>query len=240
MPALAVFGPPELWPNEDLVAFTDQFDAPLVEAAYRSGVFPMPLRRAFFGRRMAWWSPLDRGLIEPADFRASRSLAQSAKRYRVTVNQAFDRVVAACADPGRPGGWIDADVQAVYGQLHRAGLAVSVEVWDRADQLVGGLYGVSLGGLFAGESMFHRPSGRDASKVALWRLVADWLTPTPGGGARLVDVQWATPHLVSLGAKSVPRLEYLERLSIVLDQPRPSWPGGTIANDMVSESSSSI
>ncbi|MDR0990911.1 MAG: leucyl/phenylalanyl-tRNA--protein transferase [Propionibacteriaceae bacterium] len=223
MPVLEVFGPPSQWPDEDLVAFSDQFDADLVLAAYRSGVFPMPLPQAYFPARMAWWSPLKRGLIEPANFRASRSLRQSAKHYRVTVNQAFDAVLDGCADPSRPGGWIDADIRSVYDELHRSGLVVSVETWTLGGDLAGGLYGVSLGGLFAGESMFHDPDlGRDASKVALWRLITEWLQPL--GSAGVIDVQWATPHLTSLGATTVSRAEYLARLAAVIDQPRPAWP----------------
>jgi len=223
MPVQHVFGPPEQWPDEDLVAFSDQFDVALVLAAYHSGVFPMPLHQAFFCPRMAWWSPVRRGVLEPAALKVTRSLGQSAKRYHVTVNQAFPAVLAGCADHRRPNGWIDADICAIYTELHQLGLVVSVETWTAAGQLAGGLYGVSLGGLFAGESMFHCPgSGRDASKVALLHLVRDWLRPGPYD--RLVDVQWCTPHLASLGAIEVNRLEYLERLGQVLDQPAPAWP----------------
>jgi leucyl/phenylalanyl-tRNA--protein transferase len=223
VPALQVFGPPELWPAEDLVAFSDGLDADLAVAAYRSGVFPMPLERSFFGARMAWWSPVRRGVLEPADLRVTRSLRQSAKKYRVTVNQAFADVLAGCADPRRPGGWIDRDIRAVYTELHQAGIAISVETWTRDGVLAGGLYGVSLGGLFAGESMFHRADiGRDASKVALLRLVTDWLLP--GGHPRLIDAQWRTDHLARLGVVEIGRRDYLDRLGPLLDAPRPEWP----------------
>ena len=121
----------------------------------------------------------------------------------------FDEVVAACSDPRRPQGWITGDIAAAYGELHRLGWAHSVEAW-RDGELAGGLYGVGIGGLFAGESMYHRV--RDASKVALVALV-DLLR---GGGATLLDVQWTTPHLASLGAIDVPRTEYLARLSDAL------------------------
>jgi len=221
MPVLQVFGPPELWPDEDLVAFSDAFDADLAVAAYRSGVFPMPLHGAFFGAHMAWWSPVRRGVLELDRLRVTRSLRQSAKKYRVTFNRAFPEVLAGCADPRRPGGWIDADIRAVYSELHAAGVAVSVEAWDGQGRLAGGLYGVTLGGLFAGESMFHAPAGRDASKVALLRLV-EWLRAD--GRPRLIDVQWATPHLTSLGVTEIPRAAYLERLGGLLDQPPPAWP----------------
>jgi leucyl/phenylalanyl-tRNA--protein transferase len=220
---LEVFGPPRSWPGEDLVAFSDRFDADLTLAAYRSGVFPMPLRQAFFTDRMAWWSPLRRGVLEAGGLKVSRSLRQSARRYRVTSDQAFDQVVAACAEPDRPGGWIDDDVRAVYGRLHRQGVAHSVECWTADGRLAGGLYGVGLGGLFAGESMFHRPGyGRDASKVALLGLVERL---TEDGLPRLIDVQWATPHLVSLGVVEIARAAYLARLAELIDWPDPVWPG---------------
>jgi leucyl/phenylalanyl-tRNA--protein transferase len=221
VPALQVFGPPELWPDDDLVAFSDAFNADLTVAAYRSGVFPMPLREAFFDAHMAWWSPRRRGVLEPGRLRVTRSLRQSAKKYRVTFNQAFPAVLAGCADPARPGGSIDDDIRAVYTELHAAGVAVSVEAWDRRGELAGGLYGVTLGGLFAGESMFHTPAGRDASKVALLALVG-WLRAD--GRPRLVDVQWATPHLTSLGVSELARPDYLARLDSLLDQPPPAWP----------------
>ncbi|MDR1213144.1 MAG: leucyl/phenylalanyl-tRNA--protein transferase [Propionibacteriaceae bacterium] len=221
MPMLEVFGPPRSWPGEDLVAFSDRFDADLALAAYRSGVFPMPLRRAFFPERMAWWSPLRRGVLAAGELKVSRSLRQSARRYRVTCDQAFDRVIAACAEPDRPGGWIDADIQAVYGRLHRMGRVHSVECWSADGRLAGGLYGVGLGGLFAGESMFHRSGyGRDASKVALWRL-AEWLGRD--GRPRLIDVQWSTPHLASLGVSEISRAAYLDRLAELIDWPDPPW-----------------
>jgi leucyl/phenylalanyl-tRNA--protein transferase len=223
MPVLAVFGPPRLWPDEDVVAFSDTFDADLVLAAYRSGVFPMPLREAFFSARMAWWSPVRRGILEPGALRVARSLRQSAKRYTCTVNQAFDQVLAGCGDPGRPGGWIDEDIVEVYGQLHGLGYAVSVETWAPDGRLAGGLYGVSLGGLFAGESMFHdRVYGRDASKVALVHLVERYLAAD--GVPRLIDVQWSTPHLATLGATEISRMAYLDRLAGVIDRPAPAWP----------------
>jgi leucyl/phenylalanyl-tRNA--protein transferase len=117
-------------------------------------------------------------------------------------------VVTACADPSRQGAWIDPRIHAAYVQLHELGWAHSVEVFDpRTDRLVGGLYGVRIGRLFAGESMFHRTT--DASKVALVHLV-DWLRHT---GATLLDVQWQTAHLASLGVVAIARSEYLERLA---------------------------
>ena len=172
-------------------------------AAYRSGLFPMPVGR---GPRIAWWSPDPRGLLPLDGLRISRSLRQACRRYEVRVDTAFDAVIRRCADPSRDGGWISADIMSAYSVLHDLGWAHSVETWA-GDELVGGLYGVSIGGLFAGESMFH--DATDASKVALVGLV-DRLT---AGGATLLDVQWTTPHLTSLGAVDVPRPRYLELLA---------------------------
>jgi leucyl/phenylalanyl-tRNA--protein transferase len=164
------------------------------------------------GRRpVGWWSPDPRGILPLEALRVSRSLRRSRQRYEIRIDHAFDDVVAACADPGRDGGWITLDVRVAYGRLHRIGWAHSVEAWDReTGELAGGLYGVHVAGLFAGESMFHR--GRDASKVALVALVERLRSI----GAVLLDVQWLTPHLASLGAIEIPRAAYLERLDRAL------------------------
>lgn len=180
-------------------------------AGYRSGLFPMPLRGV---GPMAWWSPDPRGVLEPAALRVTKSLARSVRRYEVRLDTAFAAVVAACADPARASGWIDDRIARAYGELHRLGWAHSVEAWSREGELVGGLYGVAVGGLFAGESMFHRAP--DASKVALVGLVERL------GADALLDVQWATPHLASLGATEVPRAAYLERLREALARPLPA------------------
>jgi|TARA_B100000809_G_scaffold176612_1_gene174004 leucyl/phenylalanyl-tRNA--protein transferase len=141
-------------------------------------------------------------------------------RFEVRVDTAFDEVVAACADPTREHGWIDGRISSAYVELHRLGWAHSVEAWD-ADGLAGGLYGVAIGGLFAGESMFHRRT--DASKVALAGL-----TDLLGNGAdRLVDVQWCTPHLARLGAVELSREDYLERLPDLTLAAGPNWPTPT-------------
>jgi len=219
-----LFGPPRTWPDQDLIGRSAEFDPALVLGAYRCGVFPMPLE--VLADDMGWWSPMRRGVLPLDRLRVSRSLRQSTQRYATTVDSAFDLVVSACADPARPGGWIDARIAAVYTRLFEAGYVHSVETWDDTARLVGGLYGVSLGGLFAGESMFHDPRlGRDASKVALLRL-AEILQARPDGDV-LLDVQWVTPHLASLGAVEIPRAEYLRRLSAALDQPDTVWPVAT-------------
>jgi leucyl/phenylalanyl-tRNA--protein transferase len=184
--------------------------------AYRHGLFPMPLRR----RTLAWWSPDPRGIVPLDGLRVSRSLRRSCARYEVRVDTAFDEVIAACADPGRPHGWIDDAILDAYRRLHRLGWAHSVEAWTPEGELAGGLYGIAIGGLFAGESMFHRRT--DASKVALVHLV-DLLVD---GGATLLDVQWTTPHLISLGAVDVARDDYLARLAEALARPLPAAFGG--------------
>ncbi len=199
--------------DDDLVAVGADLAPATLLSAYRQGLFPMPL--AEFDA-MSWWSPRQRGVLPLASLRVTRSMRQSARRYRVTVDEAYADVLDACGDPSRPGGWIDHQVKAAYTRLHDLGWAHSVEVWS-GDRLVGGLYGVAVGGLFAGESMFHH--ARDASKVALIGLVGLLDDGIPG---RLLDVQWATPHLESLGAVQVPRQRYLRLLSKALALPLPS------------------
>ena len=217
-----IFGPPASWPAQDLIAFSAEFDAALVLAGYAEGVFPMPLHSSGFGQ-MGWWSPVHRGVLLLDALRVTRSLRKSAKRYTTTIDAAFAEVLERCADPSRPYGWIDDDVRRVYLSLHEAGWVHSVETWDAAGRLVGGLYGVSLGGLFAGESMFHDPDhGRDASKVALLALVD--LLDDEHAEERIIDVQWQTDHLASLGVIEVERDEYLGLLAEALAAPAPAWP----------------
>jgi leucyl/phenylalanyl-tRNA---protein transferase len=182
-------------------------------AAYRRGLFPMPVRRH---DPVGWWSPDPRGVLPLDGLRVSRSLRRSCARYEIRIDTAFPEVVAACAAPDRAGGWITAPIVAAYTRLHDLGWVHSVEAWD-GDVLAGGLYGVAIGGLFAGESMFHRRT--DASKVSLVGLV-DLLSSARADG-RLLDVQWTTDHLTSLGAVDVPRAEYLARLERALARPLP-------------------
>ncbi len=184
-------------------------------AAYRAGCFPMPINR----RRIGWFSPDPRGILVPSRLRVSRSLRRSVREYDVTINTAFDQVLSGCADPARPMGWIDKRISRAYTRLHTMGWVHSVEVWD-SEGLAGGLYGVSIGGLFAGESMFHRR--RDASKVALVHLV----DLVGGDPVNLIDVQWSTPHLASLGAEECSRARYLERATAAVT-------GGVAFNDLV-------
>jgi leucyl/phenylalanyl-tRNA--protein transferase len=182
--------------GEELLGVGADLEPGTVLAAYRAGLFPMPLSRR---GAVGWWSPDPRGVLPLPDLRVSRSLRAACRRFEIRVDTAYDEVVRGCADPKRPGGWIRKDVVAAYRRLHDLGWVHSVEAWsvgpDGRDRLAGGLYGVAVGGLFAGESMFHRE--RDASKVALVGLVE---LLRAEGGDRLLDVQWATDHLLSLGA----------------------------------------
>jgi leucyl/phenylalanyl-tRNA--protein transferase len=197
-------------PGEDLVGVGADLEPGTLLAAYRAGLFPMGLGR--HGRGMVgWWSPDPRGVLPLKGLRVSRSLRRACTRFEIRVDTAFDEVVTACADPQRPGRWITPRLVEAYGQLHRLGWAHSVECW-RDGRLAGGLYGVAVGGLFAGESMFHRET--DASKVALVALVQG--LRTSDADRRLLDVQWQTPHLAGLGVAAIPRTEYLDRLGIAL------------------------
>lgn len=198
---------------DDLIGVGADLEPGTLLAAYRRGLFPMPL-----GDRepLGWFSPVRRGVLPLDGLRVSRSLRRSCRRFEIRLDTAFLDVVDACADPGRPGAWIDDAIRAAYHRLHQLGWAHSVETW-RAGELVGGLYGVATGGLFAGESMFHR--ARDASKVALVGLVE--LLSDAYADRRLLDVQWRTDHLASLGVVEIDRSDYLERLDEALELPLP-------------------
>jgi leucyl/phenylalanyl-tRNA--protein transferase len=164
---------------------------------------------------IGWWSPDPRGVLPVLSARVSRSLTRTRRRFHIRVNTAFDEVVLACADPARPHGWINPAMRRAYRQLHDLGWAHSVEAYAVDDgALAGGVFGIAIGGLFAGESMFHRRT--DASKAALLALCE--LLAAAGGPPerRLLDVQWTTPHLISLGAVDVPRTRYLDLLADAL------------------------
>lgn len=201
---------------DDVVAVGGDLEPGTLLQAYRRGMFPMHLPEG----PLAWWSPQRRGIIPLDGLRVTRSLRRSGRRFALTVDAAFAEVIEGCADPSRPHGWIGPEIRAAYLELHRLGWAHSVEAWDGDGALAGGLYGVAIGGLFAGESMFFRV--RDASKVALVHLVE----VLAASGARLLDVQWATDHLVSLGAVGVARLDYLRLLGEALAVPLPAAFGG--------------
>jgi leucyl/phenylalanyl-tRNA--protein transferase len=192
-------------PAGDLVSLGGDLQPSTVVHAYRRGIFPMEVTG--MPGMIGWWSPDPRGILPVDQLRVTRSMRQSARRYEVRVDTCFARVIRACGDPSRDDGWINEDVIVAYTRLHELGWAHSVEVFDRQGELAGGLYGVRVEGFFAGESMFHLK--RDASKVALMALV-DLMHSS---GMKLLDVQWCTEHLASLGAIAVPRPDYLTMLA---------------------------
>ena len=177
-----------------------------VLAAYRRGIFPW----FSAGQPILWWSPDPRSVLDIRDFRVQRSLAKRVRQrpYTITLDTAFPEVVQACASAPRPeqdGTWITPDMERCYTALHRAGHAHSVEAW-RGDELVGGLYGVVVGTMFCGESMFARAS--DASKIGFVHLVRQlerW-------GFETVDCQMRTEHLARFGAREIPRADFLQAL----------------------------
>lgn len=172
-------------------------------AAYRAALFPMPMGRS----RIGWFSPDPRGVLPLAGLHVSRSLRRALPDFTFTRDTCFTEVMRRCGDPRRPHGWINEAFVAAFTRLHELGWAHSVEVW-RDGELAGGLYGVRIGGLFAGESMFHSdpPLGTDASKAAVVATV-QWLRES---GGTLFDVQWKTDHLATLGVVDVARAQYLE------------------------------
>jgi leucyl/phenylalanyl-tRNA--protein transferase len=216
-PSRWAFPPLEIADPTGLLAVGADLEPATLLGAYRCGVFPMPLSRR---GRIGWWSPDPRGVLPLDRAHQSRSMTRTRKRFEIRVDTVFDAVVRACADPTRPHGWINGQMRRAYAELHRTGWAHSIEAWTPEGTLAGGLFGISIGGLFAGESMFHRQT--DASKAALLGL-CDLLRTGPDGGAGvLLDVQWTTPHLISLGALDLPRDSYLRRLSVALDLAVPA------------------
>lgn len=212
--------PPSAWTfpdpmsagDDDVVCIGGDLEPGTVLSAYRRGLFPMHLD----GSTLAWWSPEPRGVLPLDGLRVTRSLRQSCKRFEIRVDTCFAAVIDQCGHPDRNGRWINDEIRAAYLRLHEMGWVHSVEAWSLGThELAGGLYGVAIGGLFAGESMFHRE--RDASKVALVGLVE----LLRAGGASLLDVQWRTDHLASLGAIELSRAAYLEQLDDALNRPLP-------------------
>jgi leucyl/phenylalanyl-tRNA--protein transferase len=181
-------------------------------AAYRSGIFPMPV-----DGELGWFSP-DPRAIRPVGEPFRRSVRRARARYVVRVDAAFDDVVAGCADPSRPGGWITAEMRRAYRVLRDLGWAHSVEAWTPDGRLAGGLFGIAIGGFFAAESMFH--SLTDGSKAAVAGLV-EILAAAPQADSRLLDVQWTSAHLATLGVVEVSRADYLARLEAALVLPDP-------------------
>jgi leucyl/phenylalanyl-tRNA--protein transferase len=184
--------------------------------AYRRGVFPWYSAE----QPILWWAPDPRAVLLPGEFKVSRSLSRSISKrgFETRMNTAFAEVIEACAGPrrGMPGTWITPEMHAAYLLLHRRGLAHSVETW-REGRLVGGLYGVGLGRVFFGESMFMRET--DASKVALSRLVEECVARN----VPLIDCQMPSPHLASLGCRTIPRWDFEGRLAALIDYRAPVW-----------------
>lgn len=208
---------PELADADGIAGVGADLEPGTLLAAYRSGLFPMPIGR----RNIAWFSPDPRAVLPLDGLRVTRSLRRSTSRFEVRRDTCFADVMVRCADPRRPGGWITPKFVRAYHGLHELGWAHSFECYDDG-VLVGGLYGVRIGAFFAGESMFH--TATDASKVALVALV-EWLRET---GAALLDVQWLTPHLATLGAVELRRREYLEQLDRALVAGRFQPAAGTL------------
>lgn len=206
------FPDPRLADREGLVALGGDLSVARLVAAYRRGVFPWSINP------ITWWSPDPRGIIELDTLHISRSLSRVLRSgaFTVTIDQDFRGVMTACAQPapGRRSTWITGEFTSAYQELHLAGHAHSLEVW-KGDQMVGGIYGVSHGGLFAGESMFHRVS--NASKVALVRLVEHLRERR----FVLFDIQMLTPVTRQMGAVEIPREEYLRRLAKALKRKCP-------------------
>ena len=196
---------PDVADEHELVGVGADLEPSTLLAAYRTGLFPMPYQR----RHVGWWSPNPRGVLPLDGLRISRSLRKSIPRFEASLNADFEKVMRGCAHGRRPNGWINEAIVRAYVRLHQMGWAHSIEIWHDGT-LVGGLYGVRIGRFFAGESMFS--TADDASKVALVHLV-DWLRAT---GAVLLDVQWQTPHLSTLGVVEVPRSQYLRMLADAL------------------------
>lgn len=198
---------------EGLVAIGGRLSTDRLLDAYRHGIFPWPSSSY---EPMLWWSPDPRAILPLDSLHRSRRLLRRMRtgQFAFRANTAFAEVIAACSvGPGREGGtWLTPEMIAAYTELHRLGYAHSVETW-RQGELVGGVYGLAIGGLFAAESMFHRV--RDASKMALVRL-ADHLLAR---GYQLLDVQQWTPHTGSMGVIEIPRREYLARLASVIELP---------------------
>jgi leucyl/phenylalanyl-tRNA--protein transferase len=205
--------PLDVAPGDDLVAVGADLAPGTLLAAYRAGLFPMPVDPHRRRSKLAWFSPDPRGIIPLDGLHVSRSLRRSMKHFEVRMDTRFTDVIRACGDPRRPGRWITEPIVDAYGHLFDLGWGHSVEVYEHGE-LVGGLYGLRIERFFAGEAMFH--TATDASKTALVALV-DWLNDT---GAELLDVQWVTDHLASLGAVAVPRSEYVRLLAGAVEPSR--------------------
>ena len=213
------FPPLEEATVDGLLAIGGDLSSERLLAAYRKGIFPWYNP----GQPILWWSPDPRTVLYPSRLRISRSLRKTLRHshFHITTDTAFDRVIVECAESKRDGTvastWITTDMRSAYLNLYRLGHAHSVEIWQH-NRLVGGLYGVAIGGIFFGESMFSVT--RDASKVALAGLVSQLLQLE----FRLIDCQLPSTHLFSLGAQSIPRMEFVEELQLGINSKQMSIP----------------
>ncbi len=205
------FPTPEQMPKDDLVTLGADLKPETLIDSYKHGIFPMHIQIEN-KREIGWWSPQQRGILPLDKINISSSLKKSMKKYFVTFDQDFDAVIEGCGDDKRPKGWINKDIKIAYKKLFDLGYVHSVEVWNKKDELVGGLYGVEVNGLFAGESMFHKQT--DASKTAMVYLVNQL---KEAGGERIFDVQWQTPHLKSMGVIKISRAKYISLLPEVMN-----------------------
>lgn len=220
---LALIEQPDDFPNPNealddpngLLGFGALLTQPLLKRAYYEGIFPWYNA----GEPVFWWSPDPRAAFYPYNTLPSRNLRKRLRRrdFKVCINRSFSQVISACASqqPNRPDTWITDEMQHAYVRLHQSGLAHSFEVYNE-DQLVGGLYGVSIGQMFFGESMFHRMT--DASKIALFYLIKF----AAFHQFAMIDCQMPNAHLLSLGAKEVSRNEFLRYLYQYRDSEMPS------------------
>lgn len=205
-PTLRVMNPRRAG-EQDIVGVGEDLRAETLVWAYRHGIFPWPMA----GLPLFWFCPVERAVLEFEHLHVPRRLARQRRTcgLRFTIDAAFDEVIAACRSavrPGQAGTWITAEMQAAYCALHRAGYAHSVEAWSADGELAGGLYGVEAGGVFSGESMFHRAP--NASKLALLFLVEHLASR----GATWMDIQMMTPHMQVLGATLMGREAFLDRI----------------------------
>ncbi len=214
------FPDPRQAEDHGLIAVGGDYRPEMLITAYAHGIFPWPTE----GFSHAWFSPNPRMVLTPEELHVSRSLAKTLRRgrFRVTFDTAFEQVMRRCAAAprhGQGGTWISEDLMAGFAELHELGFAHSVESW-RGDQLVGGVYGLALGGVFCGESMFH--TERDASKVAFATLVER----LRGWGFRMIDCQVHTEHLERFGAREWPRDRFLDELALAIRDPTRRGPWG--------------
>ncbi|HVM00908.1 MAG TPA: leucyl/phenylalanyl-tRNA--protein transferase [Egibacteraceae bacterium] len=212
------FPDPRTAPADEPLAWGGDLEPVTLLEAYARGIFPWPAGDG----TLFWWSPDPRAVIPLDGLHVSRSLRRTLRqgRFRTSVDAAFSAVVAACAERPGQGTWITPAMVAAYTRLHELGHAHSVEAWDASGALVGGVYGVTLGAAFMGESMFHRAT--DASKVALVRLVEHLRER----GFGLFDAQLPTPHLARMGAVALERSTFLDRLAVAVRRPATFTPAG--------------